>query len=109
MKKILVMSALLFIGNVFAVDIDINDCVLIKENKLSLYLDKDKVEDFLSQPYNEELIDNDMLYTIELQNNSSNKRKKIYKVCAIKKIKIKTPSNLTKPSVKPLKKKEVVK
>ena len=96
MKKLLLISSLVFAVNANAVNIELGDCVLIKEDKLSLYLDKDKVEEFLSQPYNEEVIDKGVKYTIELQNKSQNKRKKMYKVCAISKIKQKEDAKVNK-------------
>lgn len=57
------------------------ECVLIKEDKLSEYLPKESVEEFLSQPFLEEIIHQNKVYKLEELKQTKRKRKKTYKVC----------------------------
>ena len=86
MKKLIMFIAIASLSNIYAEthQLDIGDCVLIKENKLKNYLPEEKVNDFLSQPFNVHIVDDGKLYVIELQNSNKKKRYKQYKVCVSK-------------------------
>jgi hypothetical protein len=86
MKKIIILlMATLTLGlQAEKLELDVGDCVLIKGNKLKNYLPKDKVEDFLSQPFNVDVVHEGKKYNMELQNANKKKRYKLYKVCVTK-------------------------
>ena len=83
-KKMLIVSSLLFSLNAFADSeiIENGECVLIKENRLSDYLPKEEVDNFLKNRFIDTIETESIIYSIEEVSRNLNRRVKTFKVCA---------------------------
>lgn len=61
--------------------IENDQCVLIKENKLTNYLPESQVDNFLENIFIDKIETDDIIYSIQKVNRSVNRRISTYKVC----------------------------
>lgn len=61
--------------------IENDQCVLIKENKLTNYLPESQVDNFLENIFIDKIETDDIIYSIQKVNRSVNRRINTYKVC----------------------------